>query len=231
VTDAYRQFLEQKIRLDHATGFDVAPEQIASLYPLLKPHQAAIVRWAVQGGCRAIFAAFGLGKTFMQLVAVDLLQVKLPEGSPSLIVMPLGVRQEFIRDAEKLAIDVRFIRTDAEVDPGYGGIHLTNYESVREGKINPGQFSVASLDEASILRSFGSKTYQEFLTAVRPRAVPLRGHGDAEPEPLQGADPLRRLPRDHGHRPGADAVLPARPSRRPATSPSTRTSKPSSSSG
>jgi hypothetical protein len=102
VTDAYRQFLEQKIRLDHATGFDVAPEQIASLYPLLKPHQAAIVRWAVQG------------------------------------------------------------------DPGYGGIHLTNYESVREGKINPGQFSVASLDEASILRSFGSKTYQEFLPLFNP---------------------------------------------------------------
>jgi DNA modification methylase len=167
VTDAYRQFLEQKIKLDHATGFDVAPKQITTLYPQLKPHQAAIVRWAVQGGCRAIFASFGLGKTFMQLATVDLIQVNLPEGQPSLITVPLGVRQEFRIDAEKLDIDVQFIRTDAEVDPGYPGIYLTNYESIREGKINPGQFAVASLDEASILRSFGSKTYQEFLPLFR----------------------------------------------------------------
>jgi SNF2 family DNA or RNA helicase len=181
VTDPYRQFLESKIKLDHASGFDVSLEQITKAYPLLKPHQAAIVRWAVQGGCRAIFAAFGLGKTFMQLAIVDLMQIMLPEGTPALIVVPLGVRQEFKIDAEKLGIDVRFVRTDAEVDLDFNGIHLTNYESVREGKINPGQFAVASLDEASILRSFGSKTYQEFLPLFN--AVRFKFVATATPSP------------------------------------------------
>ena len=163
MTDPYRQFLEQKIRFDHACGFPVTVEKINELYDGLKPHQAAIIAWAVQGGRRGIFANFGLGKTFMQLATVDCCQVHLPEGQPGLIVLPLGVRQEFFADGEKLGVQVRFIRTDAEVDPGYSGIHLTNYESIREGKLDPAQFAVASLDEADVLRSFGSKTYQEFL--------------------------------------------------------------------
>ncbi|WP_253254112.1 DNA methyltransferase [Xanthomonas arboricola] len=79
-------------------------------------------------------------------------------------MVPLGVRQEFRRDAVKLGLETRFVRTSAEVDPDFDGIHLTNYESVRDGKLDPNLFSAASLDEASVLRSFGSKTYQQFLT-------------------------------------------------------------------
>ncbi|WP_257626538.1 DNA methyltransferase [Janthinobacterium sp. NKUCC06_STL] len=84
-----------------------------------------------------------------------------------LIVLPLGVRQEFIREAAKRFTDeyevqVRFIRTDAEID-GQDVVYLTNYESVREGKIDVRKFRAVGLDEASVLRSYGSKTYQEFL--------------------------------------------------------------------
>ncbi|MBB5737172.1 DNA modification methylase [Xanthomonas arboricola] len=61
-------------------------------------------------------------------------------------------------------LQTRFVRTSAEVDPAFDGIHLTNYESVRDGKLDPNLFTAASLDEASVLRSFGSKTYQQFLT-------------------------------------------------------------------
>ena len=179
MTDDYRQFLEAKVKFDHACGFDISEAKITELFPLLKPHQVAIVRWAVQGGRRAIFAAFGLGKTFMQLAAVDLTTVKA--NGPGLIVVPLGVRQEFRIDAEKLGISTRFIRTDAEIDPGFTGIHLTNYESIREGKINPANFAVASLDEASILRSFGSKTYQEFLPLFD--AVKFKFVATATPSP------------------------------------------------
>lgn len=179
MTDDYRQFLEAKVKFDHACGFDISEAKIIELFPLLKPHQVAIVRWAVQGGRRAIFAAFGLGKTFMQLAAVDLTMVKA--NGPGLIVVPLGVRQEFRIDAEKLGISTRFIRTDAEIDPAFSGIHLTNYESIREGKINPANFAVASLDEASILRSFGSKTYQEFLPLFD--AVKFKFVATATPSP------------------------------------------------
>lgn len=62
--DDYRTFIEGKIAFDSRQGFDVAD---ADIHPILKPHQRDIVRWACAGGRRAIFAAFGLGKSVMQL--------------------------------------------------------------------------------------------------------------------------------------------------------------------
>jgi DNA modification methylase len=161
MTDAYRQFLESKVAVADSFGAPVSP---AEVNPILKPHQRAIVQWAVDGGRRAIFAAFGLGKSVMQLEAVRICRAR--SGGMGLIVIPLGVRQEFVRDAAMLGIEVRFIRRDAEVDPAFPGIHLTNYESVRDGKLDPRQFDVASLDEAACLRGFGgTKTFREFMAS------------------------------------------------------------------
>ncbi|UKJ74537.1 DNA methyltransferase [Azospirillum brasilense] len=157
VPDAYRSFLERKIKTAIAMGFTVDDSEIN---PLLKPHQCAIVRWAVQGGRRAIFAKFGLGKSVMQLEVLRLILARA--GGRGLIVAPLGVRQEFMRDARMLGIDMRFIRSIDEA--GAEGLYITNYETVRDGKLDPNEFTAASLDEASVLRSFGSKTYQTFLT-------------------------------------------------------------------
>ena len=60
----YEEFLEEKVAFDEAFGFDVRD---VDLHRVLKPHQRDIVRWAVKGGRRAIFAAFGMGKSVMQL--------------------------------------------------------------------------------------------------------------------------------------------------------------------
>lgn len=158
MTSAYLDFLRQKIRLADFAGFDVADEDIN---PILKPHQRAIVRWAVRGGCRAIFAAFGLGKSVMQIEVLRLIQKHA--GGPVLICVPLGVRQEFRRDGAMLGVTFKFIRSAAEMEDGHL-FYLTNYESIRDGKLDPNIFTAASLDEASVLRSFGSKTYQTFLT-------------------------------------------------------------------
>ena len=178
--DPYRAFLEGKIRMAPAIGFDVAD---ADFHPTAKPHQRAIIRWAVRGGRRAIFCAFGLGKTLMQLEVVRLVLAKLLEtegrAGRALIVLPLGVRQEFRRDAAMLGIEVRFIRRTEEVDGP--GIYLTNYESVRDGRLDPALFDVASLDEASCLRSYGSKTFQTFLTLFT--SVRFRFVATATPSP------------------------------------------------
>jgi hypothetical protein len=162
VTD-YTEFLRAKIKMAHFRGFDVAQDE---LNPKLRPHTKDIVRWAVKGGSRAVFAAFGLHKTVTQLEALRLIGKRRPDGL-RLVVCPLGVRREFIDQAAQHftgehAIDVRFVRTDAEMDDPRV-IYLTNYESVREGKVNPQRLVAASLDEADVLRSYGSKTYQEFL--------------------------------------------------------------------
>lgn len=155
--DPYLEFLREKVNFDRSFGFPVPAQDV---HPVLKPHQADIVRWAVAGGRRAIFAAFGLGKSVMQLEILRLIYAR--EGGRHLIVCPLGVRQEFVRDTRKLGIEVRFVRRSDEVQAG--GIYLTNYESVRDGRLDPNLFVCVSLDEASVLRSYGSKTYQTFLT-------------------------------------------------------------------
>ena len=158
----YHEFLRAKIKLARSLGFDVPLDQIN---PGLKPHTRDIVRWALKGGQRAIFASFGLHKTSTNLEVMR--QIGIHRPCLRLIVLPLGVRQEFVREAAKrftgeYAIDLKFIRSDAEVG-GIDTIYMTNYESVREGKITVSRFGAAALDEASVLRSYGSKTYQEFL--------------------------------------------------------------------
>jgi hypothetical protein len=156
VTTSYADFLAEKVNFSRTFGFDVEDTDIN---PILKPHQRDIVRWSLRGGRRAIFAAFGLGKSVMQIEVLRLITART--GGRALIVCPLGVRQEFRRDAAMLGVTAAFVRTSADVDGP--GIYLTNYESVRDGKLDLGLFDAASLDEASVLRSYGSKTYQTFL--------------------------------------------------------------------
>ncbi|EGY53104.1 DNA methyltransferase [Neisseria shayeganii] len=156
----YEEFLQAKMPLAKFDGYDI---DLSEINPMLKPHQKAVVQWAVKGGNRAIFEAFGLGKTMQQIEIVRIMQAKA--GGKALIVCPLGVRQEFKRDGQKLGVDFQFIRRPEEMDGG--DFYLTNYESVRDGKLDPSLFAVVSLDEASVLRSYGSKTYQEFLPLFR----------------------------------------------------------------
>ncbi len=164
----YTAFLRAKIKMANFKGFEVKP---CETHSVLFPHQTDIVRWAVLGGNRAIFASFGLGKSVMQCEWLRLIIAST--GGLGLIVCPLGVRQELIRDAAMLGIELVFIRSAAEIVPGHA-FYLTNYETVRDRKLDPALFTAVSLDEASVLRSFGSKTYQEFLplfSAVRFKLV------------------------------------------------------------
>lgn len=157
----YREFLESKIDVATASGLQAAAEDLS---PVLKPHQRDSVLWALAGGRRALFAAFGLGKTVMQLEWCRVLCEKT--GGRALIVMPLNVMPEFRTDAVSLLgwpQAPRYVRTMAEAQADPGSIVLTNYERVRDGDIDPKAFTAVSLDEAATLRSFGSKTYQEFL--------------------------------------------------------------------
>jgi len=155
--DQYREFLRRKAVVTPDRGFVIGLDEIN---PLLKLHQKVLVQWGVAGGCRAIFAKFGLGKSMMQLEICRLILTRA--GGRALITAPLGVRVEFMRDAAKLGIEIKFIRRIEEADET--GIYLTNFETVRDGKLDPSLFTVCSLDEASVLRGFGgSKTFREFM--------------------------------------------------------------------
>jgi hypothetical protein len=156
-TMPYEEFLRAKLQAPPSYGFEIAD---AEIHPILKPHQRDIVRWAVHRGRAAIFAAFGLGKTIMQLEASRILAAKT--GGRFLIVAPLGVRAEFMHDAAMLGITLTFVRSIEEC--GSSGLYITNYETVREGKLDPRLFAGVSLDEAGCLRGFGgTKTFRQMM--------------------------------------------------------------------
>lgn len=177
MTDLYLDFLKSKIEIAPESGFEVAASEVHSA---LKPHQSDAVRWAVRGGNRALFESFGLGKSVQQLEIERLITEK--EDGRGLIVCPLDVRLEFAHDAETiLGIKTRYVRNAADIRNADETILITNYERVRDGDIDPSQFVVTSLDEASVLRSYGSKTYQEFLPLFSQ--VPYKFVATATPSP------------------------------------------------
>lgn len=174
----YREFLESKIDLATDSGFVVDRLKINLA---LKPHQSDAVAWALKGGRRALFEAFGLGKTVQEIEFCHLAAEHI--GGRALIVLPLGVKQEFTRDAVELLgyEKPEYCRTMDEVKACDSQIVLTNYERVRDGDIDPSYFAATSLDEASVLRSFGSKTYQTFLDKFKN--VPYKLVATATPSP------------------------------------------------
>ncbi len=162
--DDYLQFLKSKIVKAPISGFEIDKSE---LNDALKPHQKDAVVWALRGGRRALFESFGLGKTVQELEWCH--QVIRREGGQALIILPLGVRQEFTHDAvELLGYPAPvYITTMADVKAHDDEILMTNYERVRDGDIDPTYFAAVAMDEASVLRSFGSKTYQVFLPKFR----------------------------------------------------------------
>lgn len=174
----YVEFLKSKIEIAPESGFHV---DLSEINPILKPHQRDAVQWAVKGGRRALFEAFGLGKTIQQLEYLRL--VAKHEDGKVLIVCPLGVKQEFQHDAVNLLNMPApvYVRNMDEVRAVEHQFCITNYERVRDGDIDPRFFVATSLDEASVLRSFGSKTYQTFLNLFK--GVPFKLVCTATPSP------------------------------------------------
>lgn len=176
----YEQFLASKAVCAQDRGAEVTADR---MNPVLFPHQRDIAAWAIRGGARAIFAAFGLGKTLIQIQIIE--SIISTAGGSGLIVCPLGVKAEFVRDARQFfGLSIEYIRTNAEyLEATERGqrYFVTNYERVRDGALDPNVFQAVSLDEASILRSFGSKTYQTFLDLFD--RVPFKFVCTATPSP------------------------------------------------
>ena len=156
----YSEFIQSKKPLAKLAGFNPS----SPAHKSLKGHQSDIAKWMVAGGRRACFMAFGLGKTRTHIQVAVWICEKDPR--KYLIICPLGVRYVFMKEeGPAMGVEMTYCTTDAEVDAAPTQIIITNYERVRDGgiKVAPNRFSGVGLDEASVLRSFGSKTYQSFL--------------------------------------------------------------------
>src|SRR5438067_5157351 len=111
----YSEFLSSKSLAPRGSGKEVSDDEI---HPSLFPFQRDTVRWALRKGKAAIFSSVGTGKTRMQLEWARL------TGEPTLIVAPLAVAQQTIREAANIGIEVVYARRESEC----GSITITNYE-------------------------------------------------------------------------------------------------------
>ncbi|HPG33973.1 MAG TPA: DNA methyltransferase, partial [Lentimicrobium sp.] len=168
----YLDFLKNKIKIAPKQGLSLTVE---SINQNIKPHNKLMVKWLVEGGRRACFASFGLHKTVTQLEAVRCTLESLGHGK-GIIVCPLSVRQEFVEDAKNILGWTKLPKFIRRIEEAEGdGIYLTNYETIRDGKLKPDHFVVASLDEASALRGMGStKTFREFMRLFTGDAGPMQ---------------------------------------------------------
>lgn len=140
----YKEFLNQKKITIGDTGFEV---DIKQMNPLLFNHQKDIVKWALKKGKAAIWSGCGTGKTLMELEFGK--QVHIKTGGDVLIVAPLAVAPQTVKEGEKFGYEVSICRKQEDVKPG---INITNYEMLEH--FDQSKFEAIILDESSILKSF-----------------------------------------------------------------------------
>lgn len=167
VSGDYAAFLDAKVLRAPSTGRDIDP---SAIHARLFPFQRDLVRWALRKGRAALFADTGLGKTAMQLEWARL------TGERALILAPLAVAQQTIREAALLGIDVAYARHQGEASDG---ITITNYERLE--RFDPAAFGAVVLDESSILKSFDGKTRTALIAAFA--GTPWRLACTATPAP------------------------------------------------
>lgn len=147
----YREFLATKNIRHDGLGFAAGtlPERLFDF-------QIEIVNWACKKGRAAIFADTGLGKTAIQVAWAD--QVFKQTGGDILIICPLCVAQQTIKEAALCGIVVTYCRKQESIK---SGINITNYEMIKEFDFS--KFSGIVLDESSILKSYMGKIKRDIV--------------------------------------------------------------------
>lgn len=158
-TGTYESFLATKQQLDGDHGFDpkIVPDWMFD-------YQAHLVRWACRKGRAAIFADCGMGKTPMQLVWAD--NVRRHTGKPVLILTPLAVSYQTVKEAERFGIEA----ARSSGGKPQAGIVVSNYERLHHH--DQSHYGGVVCDESSILKNFDGSTkaaVTEFM-----RLIPYR---------------------------------------------------------
>ena len=163
----YEKFLESKLFSPPAAGLEPKGDLNTKLYPF----QADLVRWALRRGRAALFCDCGLGKTPMQLEWARHVPGRV------LILAPLAVAKQTIREADKFGIDgIEYARDGSESE---ADIVITNYEMLEH--FDPSEFNGIVLDESSILKSYDGKTRTQIIQSFRD--TPYRLACTATPAP------------------------------------------------
>ena len=165
----YRDFIASRAKQTKRAGFDPRPITDAA-----KSHQRAVLDFALNIGKSAAFLDTGLGKSFIELEFAR--QCAEETGKPSLILTPLAVAGQMVREGQKFGIDARQIRDQSEVG---AGVMVANYE--RLAKLDQKSFGAVILDESSILKSYAGRTRALIQEAFQD--TPFKLAATATPSP------------------------------------------------
>jgi len=166
----YSSFLKSKALSVESVGF--TPKNLTSQ---LMPFQRDIVTLACRLGRFCIWADCGMGKTLMQLEWAR--QVVRETGGNVLVLAPLAVSHQTVREARKFGIEgVEFVVEPSDTDPANP---ITNYQKL--DRFNPDDYVGIVLDESSILKSMDGKTRGAILSAFSE--TPYRLACSATPAP------------------------------------------------
>lgn len=156
----YQEFLDQKKQQRVESGFVVNDEQ---LNPALFPFQKYCVKRALAVGKFALFEDCGLGKTIQQLEWAQKVCEKIDK--PVLILAPLAVISQTIKEGEKFGYVVKEIGDMDYQQDMETGIYITNYDNMEH--IEAYHFGGVVLDESSILKNFQGKTRTALIDEFR----------------------------------------------------------------
>lgn len=172
----YSEFLAAKSRTHVPTGTTDPP----LLSDKLKPFQRDSVRWALEKGRCALFQECGLGKTWQALEWARV--VCEHTGKPVLILTPLAVAAQFMREGAKMGVQVADARAPAELGAEWSAMPwVANYEHLHHlDRLIP-QLGGVVLDESSILKSYSGKTRTALIEAFA--GTPFRLACTATPSP------------------------------------------------
>lgn len=169
----YLDFLNNKKFVLESSGFDIDRN---SLNPMAFDYEKDIIRWALAKGRAAIFAGCGLGKTLIQLEWSRQICLHVGGNAKILILAPLAVSSQTVREGEKFGIEVNICENQKDVKPG---INITNYEKLEKFVAN--EFIGVVLDESSILKSFTGKVRTAIIESFSQ--VPYKLACTATPAP------------------------------------------------
>jgi len=155
----YIDFLTSKINVAQRKGIEVSA---ADLHPSGKFHQDDIILWDLSMGAALIAADTGMGKTHMAIETLRILQKEF--GGKCLIVTELGAAETFVNEdpevgeGARLGVRLEYVTNQAEAFESECELIVTNYERVRMGEFDFGEFTAVWLDEGNYVKNMASET-------------------------------------------------------------------------
>lgn len=145
---SYAAFIAGKLALSKSAGF----EPPSAMNPSMFGFQRETCEYLIRIGRGAAFLDTGLGKTLLQLEWARC--VVEHTHRPAIVLAPLAVAAQTVREADKFGIDAKVARDGSEVTSPR--VYVANYE--RLDKFDVSRFAGVVLDESSILKSFMGAT-------------------------------------------------------------------------